>query len=324
MSRARYAFWAWLLAGLAFACGQRDDVVARGTDTDGPTAPNTANDTTSSASPTSTHEACSPASTTYDAVLYADPTQVRADGSVALTAGQELVVPRAHSSGSAVLTLVLRAEDSRPWPRVTVSADASHSASLSVHSSHAAEYEFELPASESTALRIGTKADKPALGDFGQLFVERLEVRDCDQLDERCKGSGMFMARDEACAPFVCDTADDCAIGFQGSGFGGQCEDGTCRYPDCAVGDAELSGVRCLDARALSNPEANPSSPVALNSDVELQCPAITDLRWYVVGSIGEGSCAERPMCGPNPPEAFGFPEDPSMCCYVIERICGV
>lgn len=242
--------------------------------------------------------------------------------SVVLYPGQAVDLAHAFQSGPATIVLLARAGAPRAGLGLEIAADSGFVSRIPIRSSQRATYRVELTGDGVSTLTIGaTVLDEG--GALGSLLIERVEIHECDELHRVCPQGGVYLVEESACVPLVCDTAEDCGEHFQRGGFAGECRDGKCAYPSCDA-ETQLRDVRCFGSRELSDPLRNPSSPTAIHVDDFSECPDITALRWIFEPFRGEGSCVSWPVCGPNPPELFGYEPQAGECCYVIGELCGV
>jgi len=236
------------------------------------------------------------------------------------------------------LLVTARAIEGEPGATLTITVGETSIGPLLVAAMSQAVYSVEYESSggpELVSMMVGSPS-----GTAGpvQAAIQGLEVRDCTRSYGQCEGGGYYLPEFPACAPPVCTEPDDCTRDFAGQPFLGRCLEGACAFPSCTEPGAsglplyeELfqSNTRelrftCLSYSELMNPFGNPRTTVLEGDPDDFTCPDITKLTWEVERFVGEGSCVQVPVCGPNTPEEVNVSDTPDSCCYLVSWACGV
>jgi hypothetical protein len=265
---------------------------------------------------------CEPRSASYAPSNGAWDIAVGDNVSVDVTLGPGPVVLRVHAKA-------LQSAPERP-PRLRLERAGQSFEGVPITSRAESEYDFAFvseggPETLTLSLDLFTDQSKTSFS------VTSVEVAECEELARTCPSGGVFYTQANACAPFVCDAGSDCGIDLPGSATTGACEQGRCHFPKCtdlAPSDVAFEGnsYGCFTLAQLVDPLSSPHVSLLDNDASLLECPSIERLTWRRAPFRGEGSCIEGPLCGPNHPSEVGVGgrEDDSLCCYLIERVCGV
>ena len=258
------------------------------------------------------------------------------DGGWGLSVGDMLRVEHRFQAGPALLTLTARAVRAEPAPELTLTIGDTTIEPLLLAATNYATYSIEYESSGGPEI----VSIRPLNGDIGDTTAAILgfEIHDCTRSYGLCEGGGYYLPELSACAPPVCTEPDDCTRDFAGQPFLGSCLEGACMFPSCTEPGA--SGLplyeelfqtsprelrfTCLSYSELMNPFGNPRASVLEGDPEDFVCPAITALTWEVEGSVGEGSCVQVPVCGPNTPDEVNASDTPDSCCYLVSWACGV
>ncbi|HET9930879.1 MAG TPA: hypothetical protein VFQ35_09340 [Polyangiaceae bacterium] len=205
-----------------------------------------------------------------------------------------------------------------PWPKLRVVIDSNELASAEIRTRKPALYEFSLEGDGAAhTISLSNLGSSNAPG--SSLQITQIEFMDCTDLAGTCRDGGIYHRLDDYCSPLICDSPSDCGSEFPGPRFSGTCESGRCLYPSCVnQPNAADTTVHCFSRQELAYILTNPHG-FFVNA-----CPTVDSLTWGFRPVVGEGSCAEAPVCGPNSPADFGFPGNAGECCYGIARVCGV
>jgi hypothetical protein len=287
----------------------------------------------------SCERACGPDERCFDSKCEAEPrceprsaSYAPSNGTWDIAVGDSVSIDVTLQPGPVVLRVYAKALQSTPErpPRLRLGHGSQSFDGVPITSSAEGEYDFGFvseggPETLTFSLDLFTDQSKTSVS------VSRVEVAECEELARTCPSGGVFYSEPNACAPFVCDAGSACGIDLPGSATTGACEQGRCHFPKCTELDPsdlafEGNSYRCFALAQLLDPLSSPhlSAP---DDDVSLlECPNIESLTWRRDPFGGEGSCIEGPLCGPNHPSEVRVagPDDDSLCCYLIEQICGV
>jgi hypothetical protein len=254
------------------------------------------------------------------------------DGAWDIAVGDNLSFDVTLQPGPAVLRVHAKALQSTPErpPRLRLGRGSQSFDGVPITSSAEGEYDFAFVSeggSETLIFSLDLFTDQSKTS----VSVTRVEVDECEELERTCRSGGVFYSEANACAPFVCDAGSDCGLDLPGSATTGVCEQGRCHFPKCtdlAPSDLAFEGnsYSCFTMAELADPLSSPHLSLLDNDVSLLECPSIESLTWRRDPFRGEGSCIEGPLCGPNHPSEVrvGGGDDDSLCCYLIERVCGV
>jgi hypothetical protein len=271
-----------------------------------------------------------------------DIDDMQASGGVAVDEGwllgsdETLSVEHAFQQGPVVFRITARGLEEEPRPMITLTIGDTVLGPIRLRSTDYATYSLEYDSAGGTeTVGIATKTE---LGlDASVAAVAGLEIEDCTRLRGLCEGGGYYLPEIRACAPPVCNEAEDCARDFAGPGFFGECVAGACQYPSCTdpgpsglpfIDEYAVAGdfaVLCVHYQDLVFPRSNPRTAELEGTPDDFTCPDVGELTWEIERFSGEGSCVEVPVCGPDAASEISdlAPSPDDACCYFIARVCG-
>lgn len=226
--------------------------------------------------------------------------------------------------GPATVRVSARRISDGDLPRFNLDLDQQAAGSVPITSSATAIYEFSVEASAG----VHTLSFSLGVTGIGAPVVEvtSVEFDDCTDLGATCANGGAFYSNTKSCAPFVCDSADDCGPDFPVASQFVSCEEGACHYAACVATPATPdASYECFSFSDLLDPHAEGHVAFLAGSAASFECPSIESMTWRRDPLRGEGSCAAGPICGPASPSALGFGDaSDNRCCYLVARVCGV